>query len=190
MKQMKVPSGRHSEAYGKILQYFFSFPQAETTLNQLALRVKISKTSAQQAIRQLGEEKFLKKKIVGRSWLLSCNPQHWHNYSKKITYFLGEILASDLLPQLNQNYPSSRAIILFGSYRKGDSTEHSDIDIAIEVLSLAKPKIIEFGFFPELGYRKNVPITVHLFSRKDMNLNLFANIANGFVLDGFLEVRP
>ena len=41
-----------------------------------------------------------------------------------------------------------------------------------------------------IGYRKNVPVNVHVFSRNKIDLNLFANIANGIILEGFLEVRP
>ena len=51
-------------------------------------------------------------------------------------------------------------------------------------------QIIGLGVVEQLGYRKNVPINLYIFSRNKIDLNLFANIANGFVLDGFLEVRP
>ena len=42
----------------------------------------------------------------------------------------------------------------------------------------------------EFGYRKDVPVNLHIFSRNKVDLNLFANISNGIILDGFLEVHP
>ena len=88
-----------------------------------------------------------------------------------------------------KSIPSSRAIILFGSYRWGTDVEESDIDIAIEVVGNEHFRVTRLGIIEQLGYKKNVPVNVHLFSRNKVDLNLFANIANGIVLDGFLEVR-
>ena len=42
----------------------------------------------------------------------------------------------------------------------------------------------------KLGFRKNVKVNIHIFSRNKIDLNLFTNIANGIVLDGLLEVHP
>ena len=51
-------------------------------------------------------------------------------------------------------------------------------------------KIFELGILPEFGHRKNVLVNLYIFSRNKIDLNLFSNIANGIVLEGFLEVRP
>jgi hypothetical protein len=50
-------------------------------------------------------------------------------------------------------------------------------------------EIIQLGRV-DIGYRKNVLVNLHLFTRNRVDLNLFANIANGIVLEGFLEARP
>ncbi|MCK5282539.1 MAG: nucleotidyltransferase domain-containing protein [Nanoarchaeota archaeon] len=84
---------------------------------------------------------------------------------------------------------NTKSIILFGSYRKGDDTEESDIDIAIEVADNEEVRVVESGIIPLLGYRENVQVNLHIFSRNKVDLNLFSNIANGIVLEGFLEVR-
>ena len=100
------------------------------------------------------------------------------------------VCESGILKEIHKLTPGARAVILFGSYRKGDDTEKSDIDIAVEVLDDKEVQMIELGIVPELGYRKNVPVNLYIFSRNKIDLNLFANIANGIVLEGFLEVRP
>ena len=79
---------------------------------------------------------------------------------------------------------------MFGSYRKGDDTDKSDIDLAIEIVGNEDIKIVQLGAIPQIGYRKNVPVNLHIFSRNKIDLNLFNNIVNGIVLEGFLEASP
>jgi predicted nucleotidyltransferase len=77
---------------------------------------------------------------------------------------------------------------LFGSYRKGEDISTSDIDIAIEDNDTKDHQthpLREPDFEKLLGRN----IQIHLFSRKNVDHNVFNNIANGIVLSGFLEVR-
>jgi predicted DNA-binding transcriptional regulator len=179
-----------SEVYLKIVNWFFSFPTKEVSLTDLSRELKIAKTTAGRIVAQLIEEGFLKKEILGRTWRIYCNKDHIYNRSRKICYNLNTIYESPILGQIHEMIPNSRAIILFGSYRKGDDNEKSDIDIAVEVLNNEDVKIVQLGVFKQFGYRKEVPVNLYIFSRNKVDLNLFANIANGIVLEGFLEVRP
>jgi len=127
---------------------------------------------------------------LGRIWRISSNRDHIYNYSRKISYNLAMIRGSCIIDQIKNKYQNPNAIILFGSYRKGDDTYKSDIDIAVEILDQKELKIEELGIFPNFGYRDNVKVNLYIFSRNNIDLNLFSNIANGIVLEGFLEVRP
>ena len=178
-----------NQAYQKVLIWFFSFPSREIGLNDLSHAVKISKTSAKEIVNKLEAEGFLKKEVIGRTWQISCDQNHAYNSSKKIAFNLAMIYESGILEKIKDIIPSQRAIILFGSYRKGDDDENSDIDIAVEVLDDKEVRIIELGIIPQIGYRKNIKVNLHLFSRNKVDINLFANIANGIVLQGFLEVK-
>ncbi|MBS3093524.1 nucleotidyltransferase domain-containing protein [Candidatus Pacearchaeota archaeon] len=160
------------------------------SLNDLASQLSISKTNARTIVLQLVEEGFLSLKELGRLWRISCNKSHFFNYTIKIAYNIENIYESNILGEIRKVIPNSRAIILFGSYRKGDDTEKSDIDIAVEVIDNEDLRINQLGIIHEIGFRKNVPVNLHIFSRNKIDLNLFANIANGILLDGFLEVRP
>ena len=192
-KLRRIPPKKFDEAYEKVQTWFFSYPSKEVTLSKIAEELKISKTTANKIITRLKEEGFLMIKEVGKSWLISCNPHHIYNKTRKIVYNLSiiydayEILLRDIIHTYVSNPVS---VILFGSYRKGDDNEKSDVDIAIEVLGDQKTKIIEIGKFDPFGLRKNVVINLHIFSRKNVDINLFSNITNGIVLDGFLEARP
>lgn len=173
----------------KVQSFYFDYPTKEFSLNDLCSILKISKTTANSVVQQLIKEGFLKREITGKLWRISCNQQHPYNTTRKVSYHLSLIYESGIIEYVHDTIPNARSIILFGSYRKGDDTQESDIDIAVEVLSDEDIKIKEIGKIT-IGYRKEVPVNLHIFSRNKVDLNLFANIANGIALEGFLEVRP
>ena len=114
-----------------------------------------------------------------------------HEYNKTIkkAYNLEKIYNSGIINKIKRKFPGYKSIILFGSYRKGDDTEKSDIDFAVEISGNQKLKIEEFEKIREMGYRKNILVNLHIFSRQFIDNNLFSNIANGIILEGFLEVK-
>jgi predicted nucleotidyltransferase len=182
-----------NEAYLKILYWFFSFPNMETGLNDLASDLRISKTTAKNIINILVEEGFLNKKVYGKAWRIACNSNHKYNSTTKISFNLAMVYYAyygGLRDHILKIVGNAKSIILFGSYRKGDDNEKSDVDIAVEVADDEDIRIVELGVIPKFGFRDNVKITLHIFSRNRIDLNLFSNIANGIVLEGFLEVRP
>lgn len=179
-----------NEAYNKTLLWFFSFPDIKIGLNDLSIALKISKNTAKSIVNKLIKKGFLNKEEIGKAWRISCNKDHIYNYSRKIAYNLIMIYESTILEEVHKLIENPRAIILFGSYRKGDDTENSDIDIAIEILNDKELKIIELGIIPSFVYRKNVKVNLYIFSRDKIDLNLFSNISNGIILEGFLEVKP
>ncbi|MBI5797571.1 nucleotidyltransferase domain-containing protein [Candidatus Woesearchaeota archaeon] len=181
-----------NEAYQKILYWFFSFPNTPIGLNDLSAATQISKTTAKKIVNSLEKERFLDKKIYGKTWIITCNQSHEFNRTKKIVFNLNMVfdtylggLREDILNLVG----NPKVAILFGSYRKGDDNDKSDIDIAVEIAGNTDLKIIHLGKISEFGYRRDVPVNVHIFSRNKIDINLFSNIANGIVLEGFLEVR-
>jgi len=182
-----------SEAYQKAMYWFFSFPDREIGLNDLSLELGIAKNTAKIVIELMENDGFIVKKVHGKAWRITCNKQHAYNYTRKVAFNLGivfEAYAGGLRNQIFDIVGNAKAVILFGSYRKGDDTEKSDIDIAVEVLDNKDIRLVNLGTIPRLGYRQNVPVNLHIFSRNKIDMNLFSNIANGIVIEGFLEVRP
>ncbi|MBI4983026.1 nucleotidyltransferase domain-containing protein [Candidatus Woesearchaeota archaeon] len=189
-KLKSVPLLEVSESYRRILSYFFSFPEHPIGLNGLSKQIGASKTSTKLAVNHLIEQGFLKKEEVGNAWRLSANPKDPFIATKKIPYNLQLIYESGIIGAVYNKVPNARAIILFGSYRWGTDNEKSDIDIAIEVLDNNEMRIETLGMIKQLGFRRNVTVNLHIFSRNKIDLNLFTNIANGILLDGLLEVHP
>ena len=128
----KKTSYELNEAYQKVLIWFFSYPNREIGLSDLAEAVNISKKTANLVVTRLENEGFLKKEVIGRIWRISCNQTHAYNYSRKIAYNLRIVYESGLVEEVHKTIESPKSIILFGSYRKGDDTEKSDIDILVE----------------------------------------------------------
>ena len=191
-KLQKVDIIKLNEAYQKVLYWFFSFPNMETGLNDLSSELKIAKTTAKSVVNLLVDEGFLIKKIYGKAWRITCNLEHPYNLTRKVAFNLSmvfEAYENGLREQIF-SIGNANAIVLFGSYRKGDDISDSDIDIAVEMNDNEELRIVEMGIIPQFGFRKNVKINLHIFSRNKIDLNLFSNIANGIGLEGFLEVRP
>lgn len=192
IKLRKVDMLELNTAYQRVLYWFFSFPGMETGLNDLSSDLKLSKTTAKRAIELLMNEGFLSRRVYGRAWRITCNHEHPYNRTTKIAFNLEVIYGAymnGLRDVILKEVGNAKSIILFGSYRKGDDTEESDLDIAAEIAGSDDMKIIELGQIPKLGFRNNVKVNLHIFSRNKIDLNLFSNIANGIVLEGFLEVN-
>lgn len=176
-------------AYDKIHVWFFAYPQEEFSLNDICKQLAISKTTANKIVLHLEAEHFLEKHVLGKLWRIKANPAHPYFVRRKIPFNLKSVYESGILEWISENIPEAKAVVLFGSYRKGDDLPESDLDIAVEIAGDKELEIIT-ATIPEFGYRKNVKVNVQVFTRNHINLNLFASIANGIVLEGFLEVRP
>ena len=188
-KLKKINLEMLSTAYNKILNYFFSFPSQAIGLNDLSQMTKISKTSAKKAVLRLEKEKFLNREEIGKTWRITANSSHTYLLTRKVPRALQLIYESGAVDLIREKYPSAKAIVLFGSFRNGSDNEKSDIDLAVEILENKEPKTEQLGIIESLEYRSKVQVNLFIFSRNKIDINLFNNIANGIILDGFLEVR-
>ena len=158
-------------------------------MSDLASELGLSKSTAHKVVTDLVKIGFLNKEQIGRTWRLTCNLSHPFNITRKIPYHLQLVYESGIIEKINEEFPGNTAIVFFGSYRRGDDVRTSDLDIAVEVPGVSNPQHLEFATM-NIGFRKNVGVNLLIFSRDNVDINLFANIANGIVLQGFLEVRP
>lgn len=188
IKGIKINQLEIERAYDKIHAWFFAFPQSEFSLNELTEELEISKTTANLVVSQLVEDGFLDVSKLGKLWRIKANQDHKWFETRKIPFNLRIVYECGVREWIEQNIQNAKAIVLFGSYRMGDDIKESDLDIAVEVGGNQNLEIFPV-IIQELGYRKNVKASIHLFSRNHIDINLFASIANGIVLNGFLEVR-
>lgn len=177
---------REVESRDRILRLMFQDPLQEFALSKVAESARTSKSTASRIIVRLHDEglvKLIKSRLV---WRISANIGNPNFKREKILYNLSLVFRSGVIDFLDGVFNRPKSIILFGSFSKGEDNLDSDIDIAIEgeVSQIIKMKELE-----ELEKEIGRSISIHLFRRDDVDINLFNSIANGIILSGFLEVK-
>lgn len=174
----------------RIAGVLFRYSEKEFSLSDLAKESKVKKSNIGMILAELHRIGFVEITKLSKIWRIKANQQNPYFIKNKIVYNLAFVYQSELVEFLNDYFRHPKAIILFGSYRNGDDISSSDIDIAIESDEAADYKVTGLrelsGFEKEIGRK----IQIHLFSRKNIDISVFNNIANGIVLSGFLEVNP
>lgn len=187
-----VKSFRHSVLFPassrqKILDVLCDFPEKEFSLSDLAKESRVAKPHMNEVLRDLESRELIKIVKLSKIWRISANISNERFREYKLTTNLLKLYGSELVNFLNWKFENPKAIILFGSYRKGEDISSSDIDIAVETeddYHTVSPEGI--SVFEAKLKRK---IQIHLFNRNSIDINVFSNIANGIVLSGFLEVK-
>jgi len=101
----------------------------------------------------------------------------------KRSYNLFSLYRSELVNELTEIYNKPEAIVLFGSYSKGEDTEESDIDIAVIT---ERQKDVNLAVFERRLYRK---IKVLEIQRPRIEKEFWNTLINGIVLYGYLEPK-
>ena len=173
----------------RVFEILFKFPEKEFSLSDLAKEAGVAKANLGKILTEFEESEFIVITKLSKIWRIKANRENWNFQKGKIVHNLNFIYHSGLVEFLADHFNNPKAIVLFGSFRKGEDISNSDIDIAIEDQSAKSYETIvlrELADFEKLITRK---IQIHLFNREKIEEGLFNNIANGIVLFGFLEVK-
>jgi predicted nucleotidyltransferase len=177
----------------RVISVLFRYPEKEFSLSDLAKEAGVAKANIGETLNNLSSAGFIEIIKLARIWRIKANQKNFEFIKHKISFNLGMIYNTSLIEFLTNYFENPRAISLFGSFRKGDDISTSDIDIAIETARLdedkAKLKSLENRELKEFESLLGRKIQIHLFDRKNIDINLFNNIANGILLWGFLEVK-
>ena len=176
-------------AKNKIVEILFKYPEKEFSLSDLAKEAGVAKANIGNILNEFQEAGLITIEKLSKIWRIKSNQTNWLFIRSKIVYNLGFVYKSGLVEFLIEHFKNPRAILLFGSFRKGEDLTNSDIDIAIESEEVKEYKITrlkELSEFEKIIGRK---IQIHIFNRESIDDNLFNNVANGILLWGFLEVK-
>jgi len=176
-------------AKNKILSVLFRYPDKEFSLSDLAREAGVAKANIGNILNEFQEVGLITIEKLSKIWRIKSDQTNWLFIRSKIVYNLGFVFQSGLVEFLVEHFKNPKAIMLFGSFRKGEDLSISDIDIGIESSEIKEYQIIglrELIEFEKIIGRK---IQLHIFNRKSIDDNLFNNIANGILLWGFLEVK-
>jgi len=167
----------------KMKEYFFVHPAERLRVRQIERAVKVPLPSAIRYAKELEKEGILQSRDISGIRVFSADRNSKKFIIEKKLYNIRELFDSGLVDYIIKNY-SSPAIIVFGSYSKGEDIEKSDIDIYIETPS---KNIIELKKFEKVLSR-NIQTFIYSNIKKIPNPSLANNILNGIVLNGFVEV--
>ena len=165
----------------KILKLFLDSPTDSFRLREIARLTKISPPSVINYLKGFEKEGLIRKQIKRNVpfYIAMRDNLDFVLYKKiSIIYELNKRGFVDYI----WDKVSPQAIILYGSFAKGESIENSDIDVFI----LGKEKDIETNEFEKRLNKK-----IHLIfkeSLKEIPSELKNNILNGIVLRGYIKV--
>ena len=160
----------------KVLEVFLKEPTSTHFIKEISRKIKIAPTSVRINIKQLFKAKLIKvQKSRPFDGYVADRENDKFLFYKRIynlysLYSLKELIIESIQP---------KAIVLFGSYSKGEDIETSDIDII--VLSKLKKEINFEKFEKDLGRKINV-IFIDKLEKLDKNIRIKA--INGIVLYG------
>ncbi len=164
----------------QILEYFFICPTQEIHLRELSREVKISMPTLLLCLKKLEKESLVEIKRGKALTLVRACLENTLFIRLKRVFNLEQLYISGLVDYLKKEYQTPPALVCFGSYSRGDDTEHSDIDIAIIGV---KESTISLEKFEKILHRT---ISLHFISLASVSKEFHANLANGIVLEGAL----
>lgn len=173
----------------KIAHILFRYPDKEFSLSDLAKEAGVRKSNIGAILNDYHKAGFIEITKLSKIWRIKANQKNWSFMWSKIVYNLIFVYQSGLVEFLVDYFKNPKAVILFGTSRTGTDITTSDIDIAIETNEVENYEILSFKELESCEKMIGRKIQIHLFNRKAIDNNLFNNIANGFVLWGFLEVQ-
>ena len=165
----------------KLIKMFLDSPTESFRLREIARLTKISPPSVMVYLKEFEKEGLVNKQIK-RSIPFYNAIRDSSNFIllKKIS-ILFELNKSGFIDYLWDKL-SPEAIVLYGSFSKGESIEGSDVDLFI----LGKEKNLELADF-----EKKLSKKIHLFfkeSLKEIPSGLKNSILNGIILKGYVKV--
>lgn len=144
----------------------------------------VTQPAVMKALPALEKEKLIKihQDKETKRWSIELNRDNHKVMQLKMVDNLKQIYETGLADFLEKEFAGA-AIILFGSYSRGEDTINSDIDFAVIG---RKDKIIDTTNYEKLLERK-ININFYI-SFKNIHKNLKENLYNGIVLAGGIEL--
>lgn len=157
-------------------------PTAKLRVRELERLLAIPLPSVIRHCKELEKEDLLLMTKVGNVSFYTASRSETYMREKKL-YNIRMLYKSGLIDYLKQEL-SNPAIVLFGSFSRGEDTEESDIDLYLETPS---KKSVTLDQFKKVLHRE-----IQVFRQKRLknmkNPHLANNIINGTPLNGYIEV--
>ena len=153
----------------KILRIYFENPGKEFTVREASSLTKIPKSTVHKILIEIKKGIYFSDELYFKNL--------------KTNYYTNQLFSSGLIRFLIDNLNPS-LIILFGSFRKGESDKDSDMDVFVE--SQIKKEIDLKKFEKKIGHKIDLFVETSL---EKLNSNLFNNVVNGIKLYGSFKIK-
>ncbi|NOR84631.1 hypothetical protein GQ473_00790 [archaeon] len=167
----------------RIKEYFFLNPTEKLRVRQIERIVGVPLPSAIRYVKELEDEGIIKSSVVSGVKFFSSDRTSKTFLVEKRAFNLNSLEVSGLKSYLVDEF-SNPAIVLFGSYSRGEDIEKSDIDLYIET---SKKECTGLSRYEKILQRK-----IQFFFYKNINdvenKELANNILNGITVNGFMDV--
>lgn len=167
--------GQMTTISDKILELFYEFPGRKFTIREIAKKTSIPKSTVQKYLIELKNKRLLtKENKASDSKLFKI---------KKIEFYIEKLFQTGLIDYLQKKLIPS-CIIFYGSFRKGESTKGSDIDIFVETTKKVELDLLKF--------EKKLKHRIHIIAEPDIKKlppRLFNNVVNGIKLIGYFKLK-
>ena len=176
------------ESVFKVAELIFNYPNKTFYIRMLEKETKFSTTAIIDSINELKKYDIIQVEETPLTTNIKANIESEAYRFYKLVFNLYRLKRYLFIDELVKIFNNPGAIVLFGSFAKGEDVEESDIDVLI--ISNKKRVLNEFEPFT-IMYEKelNRTINVHLLTSLDKSSNEFKNaVANGIVLHGYLKI--
>lgn len=157
-------------------------PNAKHRVREIERILKLPLPSVIRYCKELEQEDILAINRIGSVSFYTASRSETYLLEKKL-YNIKQVYGSGLINYLKIEL-SNPAIVLFGSFAKGEDIENSDIDLYLETPS---KKQVDLENFKKILKRE-----IQIFRYKDLkeitNPHLANNIINGIIVNSYIEV--
>jgi len=163
----------------KIMDFFFKFPERKFHLRELERLARLSLPAVKEITQKLEKEGLLKskKEKMVKNFYAARNQKF---IQLKRLYNIYSLFS--VIDYLKNIYEEPEAIVLFGSYSKGEDISQSDIDIAVIT---SNHKEIKISKFEKKLTRK---IKIYEIQTKKAEKEFLNTLINGIVMHGYLNI--
>jgi predicted nucleotidyltransferase len=165
-----------------IKEYFFINPTAKLRVRVIERTLKLPLPSVIRYCKELERDGILIIDKTGDVKFYMASRSGAYLLEKKL-FNIRMLYQLGLIEYLKQEL-SNPAIVLFGSFAKGEDTENSDIDLYIETPSKKQVNLEKF----KKSLRREIQIFQHKNIKEITNPHLANNIINGITLNSYIEV--
>lgn len=168
----------------KVAELIFSNPNKTFHIRLLEKETGLSTTAVADAVKKLGPVLSVEKTPLTTNIRADISSEEYR--FSKIIFNLHKLHLCGVVEKLSRLFTIPEAIVLFGSYAKGEDIEESDIDLL--VISKQEPKNLALAMLPieKSTHRK---LNIHVLPNLNKSSKEFRNaVANGIVLSGYIKV--